>query len=208
MFGALLYGNGIGGNEMTFTPVGKSTTYNKIMSLVRLQTKTDLNVFITDDILIEQISLSIQKLVKTTPEIQFYYQYTTTPLPITGTASPFICDLTALNPYIEKILSFTFIWDDGSRDLLNINECIISERLSQLNSYQDSLLGSYEGDNLKIWAGENIVNSIDTSANFIEFKFMRQTIFSDVTSSSKIDLPDSMTLALVSDVSTEILKYK
>jgi hypothetical protein len=159
---------------MTFTPVSKNTTYLQIMDLVKMQMGSFKNPLISDSFLIKQIGISQQNIQAKTPDIHHYYNYTYTGLVITGSANPYKCDLSVINPYILKPELFIHVTAGGVRTHTQDEDANKAENYSSLPQYATTIMGCYRGDNLEIFKGSAF--TMTPATDTITARFIRQTI--------------------------------
>lgn len=207
IFGASVFGSGLSGVEMIFTPVSKNTTYLDIIDMVKLQTGAFKNPLINNTFLLKQISISIQNIARQLPKEQKeqYYLYPYSGLIISGTANPYTVDLSTINPYVEDAQIYIHVTAGGVRTHAQVMDANKAENLSSLQQYATTLLGAKIGDKLQLFAGSSF--TITTSTDTLIFNFIRQTIASGVTTASYIDLSDSLIQLLVDAVVAEVVKY-
>lgn len=159
-------------------PLCKNTTYGQIEDIVRLRTNTIGDMQVSSSLVVKEICFAVQKWAKllsaaTTP----FYQKTVSTLVITGSGNPYSVDLSALNPFIDRIIRVVHKTTGGTRTLVNLLSPSEAEKITALSSiHSSSIFGVNEGDSIKLYVGSSF--TVTTATDTIELQFYRQPIVS------------------------------
>lgn len=146
--------------------------------MVRGRTKTFTNPLITDALLVKEVSLAVQKWAKilngaTAP----FYLKTVGTAVITGTANPYTVDLSAFNPFIDKLIKVVHKTAVGVRTFVDMKTPYEAETVQGMTSFNSStIFGVFEGDSIKLYKGSGF--TITTATDTVEVQFYRQPIVS------------------------------
>lgn len=173
-------------------PLSKTFTYAKVedMARARLGKGAILNPLLTPSLVLDIINLGILKIANILNGLseQFYGTKITT-LTITGTANPYIVDLTSISPFLLKVLRVTHVTGAGVRTFISPLDAIEAETQFLLSNVNKSgLFFVNMGDSLEIWKGSAF--TITTSTDKIHLYYYRQPVNSGATRSSKVDVLD------------------
>ena len=159
-------------------PLCKNTTFAQIEDIVRLRTNTISDMQVPQSLVIKETCFAVQKWAKilsaaTTP----FYQKTVGTLVITGASNPYSVDLSALNPFIDRIIRVVHKTTGGTRTLVKMLNSDEAEKIQSLTTlYSSSIFGVHEGDSIKLYVGATF--TITTGTDTIELQFYRQPIVS------------------------------
>lgn len=155
-------------------PLSKTTTYGDVEDIVRIQTKTIDDEALSPSLMLKLISLSVQKIARvlngaTAP----FYLKTNSTLTLSGTANPYTCDISALNPFLDSIIRVVHVTTGGTRTLVKKLTAEEAERVSSLTAmYASSIFYFHDGDALRFYAGTSFTVTI--ASDTIELKYYRQ----------------------------------
>lgn len=190
-------------------PLSKTTTYKDVIDLVKLRVKLDGDPYLRDTLLIKEISLAISKWASILCDASapFYYITKTIQNSITGTANPYIVDLSAIDPFIWRIAKVIHITDGGTRTNVVPKDLMTAENDQQLsNMNATSLWYSNEGDTLKFYKGSSF--TITIASDDVEISYYRQAKVIGVTRTSYVDIIDAYVPVIVSEVTSTLKQYK
>jgi hypothetical protein len=174
--------------------LSKLWTYGKIDEQARVRTGTIADTLIPSALAYDIISMGVQKIAKrlngaTAP----WYETTTSTLTISGSANPYIVDLSSVSPFIDQIIRVVHVTSGGTRTIVRQIQSEEAENYSTLtNAYAGSIAYVHEGDSLRLY--KLTAFTITTASDTIELKYYRQPKTGTVTSASVIN-DDAFTAA-------------
>jgi hypothetical protein len=153
--------------------VSKTTLYGDIEDQVKLRVDIVDNPRFSSALMLKEISLSVQKMAGAiSAVIAPFYTTTDTARVITGTANPYIVDISGLSPFISKILRFVHVTQAGVRTMVKMVEQEEAERMQDMtNIYANSIWGVWEGDVIRLYKGSSF--TITTGTDTTELKYVR-----------------------------------
>lgn len=189
-------------------PASKETTYGEIEDIVRLRTGTIDDPRLSPSLMLKEISLSIQKINGILNGATAPFNLTTnTTITITGTANPYIMDLSGISPYLDRIVRLVHITAALVRtrvDLVSPEEA--EDRQALTNIYGNSIWGVWEGDAIRLYRGNSF--TVTPATDTTELKYYRQSRVVGATRSTRPDIVDKYVSLVILDVIGKIFQYK
>ena len=150
----------------------RTTTYGQIEDSVKVRTNGIDNPFLGSDLMLKEISLSVAK-AKTLlgPALVPFLTTTTTSMVITGSASPYIIDISGLTPFPSRILRLVHIAAGVRTPVKIVNQEEAERMLALTTTHATSVWGVWEGDVIRLYKGSGFTITITTDTT--ELKYVR-----------------------------------
>ena len=166
--------------------LSKLWTYGKIDEQARVRTGTIADTLLRSSLAYDIISMGIQKIAKRlNGSAAPWYLTTTSTLTISGSANPYIVDLSSVSPFIDQIIRVVHVSSGGTRTIVRPLQSEESENYSSMtNAYAGEIGYVHEGDSLRLYKLSSF--TITTASDTVELKYYRQPKIGTATSASVV----------------------
>ena len=189
-------------------PLGKNVTYGNIEDSVRLEAGIIDSAYLTPQLFLSEISLSVMKVVNILNGLTTrFYGTKNTALTLSGMANPYIVDITGITAFPIKIIRVTHVTTGGVRSKVVPLDANEGETQLKLNDSDSSGIHYVdEGDSLEVWAGSAF--TIVTATDKIHVYYQRQPQIASATRSTYIDVLDIFAPFVIQDVMNKMTAYR